>query len=110
MPTKKIKVYIKENSTVAKIAAMRLGVDDVAIVFGRTIYLCNKTKKEFLSNKEWVLHELKHVSQYQEYGFVGFVVLYLMEYFKNGYYHNKFEKEARSTEQDSSLLERYEII
>lgn len=110
MNDKRIKVYIKENAIIAKVAALYLREYSIAIVFGRTIYLHNKNRAEFLNNERWVLHELKHVQQYQELGFMGFVFQYMMEYFKNGYYKNKFETEARNAERDKVLLERYEII
>lgn len=60
-----MKVRIKENAFVAKLAAGKLKSARVAIVFGHTIYLHNTSKEEFLNDKTWVLHELKHVEQYR---------------------------------------------
>lgn len=105
-----MQVRIKENSLVAKIAAAKMKADKVAIVFGSTIHLHNTSCKEFLSNKEWVCHELKHVEQYKQNGFVGFISKYLFDWMKNGYYNNKFEIEARENEKTNSLIEKVEFI
>ena len=95
-----MKVRIKENSWVAKLAAAKMKADKVAIVFGNTIHLHNTSRNEFLHHKEWVCHELKHVHQYQQNGFVGFIAKYLFDWVKNGYYGNRFEVEARASEGD----------
>lgn len=100
-----MKVRIKENSWVAKLAAAKLGSSKVAIVFGSTIHLFNTSRQEFLADREWVCHELKHVHQYRQNGFVFFLFRYLGEWARKGYYNNRFEKEARESEQDNSLLE-----
>jgi hypothetical protein len=105
-----MKVRIKENSWVAKLAAAKMKADKVAIVFGSTIHLHNTSRNEFLSDTDWVCHELKHVEQYQQNGFAGFLAKYLLDWVKNGYYNNKFEVEARECEKDSSMLKRMEII
>lgn len=93
-----MKVFIRENSWLAKLAAAKLNADQAAIVFGSTIHLHNTSRAEFLSDKEWLCHELKHVEQYQQHGFAAFLVQYLFEWMKNGYYNNRFEKEARENE------------
>jgi hypothetical protein len=105
-----MKVRIKENSLVAKIAAVKMRADKVAIVFGSTIHLHNTKRNEFLEDKEWVCHELKHVEQYRQHGFAGFLIKYLIDWMKNGYYNNRFEKEARENESDKTLLEKVSII
>lgn len=102
-------VRIKENSWVAKIAAAKMRSANVAIVFGSTIHLHNTTKEEFLNDKEWVCHELKHVEQYKQHGSVGFIFKYLFDWIKKGYYNNKFEVEARKSEKDVELLEKFRI-
>jgi hypothetical protein len=89
---------IKENSFVARIAAWKMNSKRVAIVFGNTIHLHNTSKEEFLSNKRWVNHELEHVRQYREYGFLRFIVRYLIESVKKGYHNNRFEVAAREAE------------
>jgi len=98
-----MKIRIKENSWEAKLAAAKLKSRTVAIVFGSTIHLHNTSRSEFLSDREWVCHELKHVEQYRRFGFAGFISRYLVEWVKNGYYDNKFETEARQSEKDVSL-------
>lgn len=101
-----MKVRIKENSWVAGIAAAKLKADKVAIVFGSTIHLHHTSRSAFLKNSEWVCHELKHVEQYQQNGFAGFIVKYIFDWMKNGYYNNRFEVAARASEKDESLLKK----
>ena len=69
-----MKVRIKENSWVAKMAAAKMKTDKVAIVFGSTIHLHNTSRSEFLHDNDWVCHELKHVQQYQQNGFTSFLI------------------------------------
>ena len=68
------------------------------------------SKNELLTNQDWLLHELKHVQQYQQNGFAGFILKYLFDWVKHGYYNNRFEVEARESENDSSLLNNVEFI
>ena len=89
---------IKENSLVARIAAFKLGTKSVAIVFGKTIHLHNSTIQEFLQNERWVKHELCHIRQFQQHGYCLFIVKYLWESIRSGYYNNKYEVEARASE------------
>jgi hypothetical protein len=90
--------FIKEKSLVARIASWKLRADRVAIVIGNTIYLHNTREDEFLQNKKWLLHELKHIEQFNRYGFLRFIFLYLLESARHGYANNKFEIEARIAE------------
>ena len=99
-----MKVRIKENAWVAKVAAAKMKADKLAIVFGSTIYLHNTSKKEFLADTQWVCHELRHVQQYKQHGFAGFIAKYLFDWIKNGYYNNRFEVEARSNENNNALM------
>lgn len=92
-------VRIRQNSPLAKLAAIKLGVDSVALTLGRTIHLHNTGKQEFLSDARWVRHELAHIGQFRRYGFFRFIVLYLAESLRRGYYHNRFEVEARKAEE-----------
>lgn len=92
-------VIIKENSWLAKIAAAKLKSSSVAMVLGNTIHLHNATKKEFLNNSRWLKHELCHVRQFQQHGYLLFIVKYLWESLRNGYYNNRFEVEARAAEE-----------
>lgn len=89
---------IRENSWIAAIAAKKLNSPTAAIVIGNTIHLHNTSGKDFLMNEKWLKHELCHVKQFRTYGTVNFIYRYLLESFKNGYYMNKFEKEARESE------------
>ena len=91
--------HIKENSWLAKIAAKKLGSKSVAMVLGKTIHLHNASKEEFLQNSKWLKHELCHVQQFRQHGYLAFSVKYLWESFKNGYQKNKFEMEARAAEE-----------
>jgi Domain of unknown function (DUF4157) len=101
-----MKVYVKENSWVAKLAAAKMKANKVAIVFGNTIHLHNTFSAEFLQDKEWVCHELKHVEQYRQHGVAGFITKYLMEWTRKGYYNNRFEVEARNSEGDENLFRK----
>lgn len=105
-----MQVRIKENSRVAKMAARKMKADKAAIVFGKTIHLYNTNRKEFLSDSEWVCHELKHVEQYQQNGFTGFICKYVFDWMKNGYYNNRFEIEARESEGDVELIKGVEFV
>lgn len=96
-------VIVKENSWLAKIAAAKLRSKRVAIVWGRSIHLCNTSKSEFLADEQWVKHELCHVQQFRQYGTTRFVWLYLIESIRHGYYYNKFEVEARAAENTGTL-------
>ncbi len=90
-----IDYFIKENSWIAKLAAIKLRSNRVAIVIGKTIHLHNTTKQEFLKDEKWVKHELCHVKQFQQNGYLFFIVKYLWESIKHGYFNNKYEVEAR---------------
>jgi len=91
-------VSIKEYSWIARIAAKKLKSSTVAIVIGNTIHLHNTTKSDFLLNERWVKHELCHIAQYKQYGTFNFIIMYLWETLKKGYYKNKFEEAARRAE------------
>ncbi len=80
-------------------AALKLSNQCVAMVLGKTIHLYNITGEEFLQNNKWVKHELCHIQQFKRYGYTGFIARYLWESIKKGYYHNKFEVEARAAEE-----------
>jgi hypothetical protein len=100
----KLSFKIKEQSFIARAAAWKLNSDKVAIVIGKTIHLHNTERREFLQNKRWVLHELKHVEQFKQHGFLSFIFLYLWESIRHGYTNNKYEIEARAAETDEELL------
>ncbi len=101
MPGKKLnrdEFFIKENSWLAAIAAFKMRSASVAMVLGKTIHLHNASKEEFLKNTRWLKHELCHVRQYRQHGYVLFVIKYLWESIRSGYYNNKYEAEARAAE------------
>ena len=102
------KVFIRQNSWLARLVAKKLGFLRVAVVIDRNIYLHNATVQEFMKNRRWLLHELKHVEQY-EVGLFRFFKEYFSEYRKNGYDNNRFEIEARQAENDTKLLEKYDL-
>jgi hypothetical protein len=105
-----MKVQVKENSWLAKLAAKKMKADKVAIVFGNTIHLHNTSRTEFLNDTDWVCHELKHVQQYQQNGVAGFIGKYFFDWMKNGYYNNRFEVEARKSEKDVLLLQKVQFV
>ena len=90
---------IKENSWLAKIAAKKLRSSNVAMVFGKTIHLFGVSKTDFLQDEKWLKHELCHIRQFKQYGYLNFVVKYLWESLRKGYYNNRFEVEARKAEE-----------
>jgi len=76
-----------------------MGFPKIAVVVGRTIYLCKISKIDFIKDKKHLAHELCHVRQFRQYGFFRFLFLYVLEHLKNGYAQNKFEIEARAAEE-----------
>src|SRR5690349_17253209 len=105
-PVKKAAVFhIRENSFIARIAALKLRSKRVAMVLGKTIHLHNTSASEFLANERWVRHELAHIRQFRQYGFFSFLVRYLVESVRSGYYRNRFEAEAREAENDPTVAE-----
>ena len=79
-----------------------MGSGSVAMVLGKTIHLHNISEKDFLNNERLLKHELCHVRQYQQHGFLGFIIKYLWETMRKGYYNNKFEVEARQAEEEGA--------
>ncbi len=82
----------------------------MAIVFGRNIYLIGIPAKEFIKDKIWLQHELKHVAQYRQLGFIFFIASYSWESIKNGYHNNKYELEARNAEKKEFPCNKYKLI
>ncbi len=89
---------IKENSWQAHISAKKMKAHSIAMVLGKTIHLHGSSKEEFLADECWVKHELCHVKQFKEHGYVRFLIKYLWESLRVGYYNNKYEVEAREAE------------
>lgn len=95
-----VRYILKENSWIARIAAWKLNAASVAMVLGHTIHLHNTTKEVFLINTQWLKHELCHVRQFEQHGFFPFLIKYIVESIRKGYYHNKYEVEARLAEDE----------
>jgi hypothetical protein len=91
-------VRIIENAWIASMAAKKMRSSQVALVLGSGIYLWGTSKQQFLANEKWVRHELAHVAQYEQYGTIPFLCMYMWEWMRHGYYHNKFEIAARAAE------------
>jgi hypothetical protein len=104
-----VKCSIKENAFIARLAAWKLNARQVAIVIGHTIYLHNTSKATFLNNLRWLRHELKHVQQFEEHGFLPFIVKYLWESMKSGYTNNRYEVEARAAENDETICRHFTL-
>ena len=94
------KFRIRENYFFAFVAAKKLGVNQVALTLGNTIHLYNTSAERFRSDSRWVKHELKHIEQFRQHGFFWFIILYSIESMQKGYYHNRFEQEARAAEME----------
>jgi ABC-type polysaccharide transport system permease subunit len=90
---------IVERSWIARIARFFFGSRQIAMVLGNTIHLSGVEKQVFLSNRKWLIHELVHIEQFRKYGYWKFLFLYLVESIRKGYYHNRFEIEARNAEE-----------
>lgn len=91
----KMKYKIIENSPFARIARLVLKSSNVAMVLGKTIHLSGVRRESFLKDSAWVAHELCHIRQFQEHGYLRFLWLYLRESMRVGYWNNKYEVEAR---------------
>ncbi len=100
-----MKCYIIENSFIAKLAARKLGAFSAAIVIGKTIHLHNAGKEEFVTDTRWLRHEMAHIKQFQQYGYLLFMLKYLWESARKGYINNKYEVEARIAEDDDSIVD-----
>lgn len=105
-----IYVRIKEQAFVARMAALKLNANSVAIVFGRTIYLYGTTRMDLLSNECWLRHEVKHVLQWKKEGYILFLLKYLLYSLRYGYKKNPYELEAQAAENDKEILKEVEIL
>ncbi|PYE53305.1 DUF4157 domain-containing protein [Deinococcus yavapaiensis] len=88
-------VKIVTRSPLAFCAKFVLRTRAVAMVVGRTIHVSGASREAFSSSDGWVRHELVHVEQFERYGFLRFLALYLLESARRGYVNNRFEVEAR---------------
>jgi|GEM_PF-576163 len=103
----KIRVRIRQDAWLAKMACKCIRQKDVALTLFKTIYLSHSTAGHFLANQRWVAHELAHVRQFMTYGKLRFLVMYLMESLRRGYYQNKWECEARAQEDKAEILQDF---
>lgn len=87
---------IVENSPWARLARLKLGTRNVAMVLGRTIHLSGVSRAEFLADPFWVAHEMEHIRQFEQHGRLGFLLKYLAAWARHGYYNIPFEAEARA--------------
>ncbi|GAB3240382.1 hypothetical protein GCM10027346_34450 [Hymenobacter seoulensis] len=86
---------IVENSPLARLARLKLGAGNVAMVLGASIHLSGVSKEEFLRDPFWVAHEMEHIQQYRQFGRLGFLARYLLDWMRHGYYNIPFEVAAR---------------
>jgi hypothetical protein len=84
--------------------------DAIAIVWHRTIHLHGCTSAKFMSNTNWLTHELVHIEQYRRLGTIGFISRYLWYSIKHGYYQNPLEIEAFTRESETSLVASYQQV
>ncbi len=105
-------VIVKTDSFLARIACRWMKNNAVAMVMGKTIHVYGARPMDLLSNMDWLLHEIVHIRQFEENGYIRFIGLYLLEWMKHGYHNNRYEIEARDrTRQMDSLgvFDRYEF-
>jgi hypothetical protein len=96
--------YFMENSPLAWFATLMFRGKPTAMVIGKTIHLSGVSIENFLKDKSWLAHELVHIRQFKKYGFFRFLLMYLIESMRHGYYMNRFEIEAREGEmKDESI-------
>lgn len=105
-------VIVKTDSFLAKMACRWMKSKAVAMVMGKTIHVYGVSPMDLLNNKDWLLHEMVHIRQFEENGYIRFIGLYLLESMKHGYHNNRYEMEARDeTRQLDSLgvFDRYDF-
>ena len=82
----------------------------MAMVLGNTIHLYKVSREDFLKEKSWVCHEVRHILQFKQHGYLPFLFKYLIEWMKHGYINNRFEIEANESENDLSLLDKVQFV
>lgn len=105
-----MEVSIIEHSFFARFAAWKLRSNRCAIVFGKTIHLWGVSKADFVSNIAWLRHEVAHVYQWRKNTYFLFPILYVWYSIWHGYSNNPYEIEARSAEENQSILENVTIV
>jgi hypothetical protein len=104
-----VKIFIREQSFIARCAGYALNERRMAVTMGRTINLWNASKEDLMKNKTWLRHELVHVEQFRQKGFLRFLLLYAWESLKHGYQNNRFEVEARARENENMSFASFEF-
>ena len=92
-------VRIHPNSFIGRLARNINHTDRYAVTIGGNIFI-SCPLDTFITNKNWVRHELAHVRQYKYFGLGGFLKRYLWFSLLHGYYNNPFELEASLHEDD----------
>ncbi len=103
-------IYLKEKSQLARFAAFYLKEKSMALTLGKTIHLWHTQGSDFLKNERWVRHEIVHVQQFQQVGYILFILKYLSESILHGYTKNKFEVAARMRENEEIDLTKFNFI
>ncbi len=103
-------IYLKEHSQLARFAAFYLKKKSMALTLGKTIHLWDTQDSDFLKNERWVKHEMAHVQQFQQAGYIFFIFKYLLESMLHGYTKNKFEVAARMRENEEIDLNKFNFI
>lgn len=101
---------IREDAWIASLAACFLKGKKVALVIGNRIYLHGTKESELLESKSWLRHELMHVQQYKEKGIVLFLIQYAWESFRQGYWNNRYEIEARAAEKLVDFEKKFKVV
>ncbi|MBY5957309.1 hypothetical protein KUV50_04115 [Membranicola marinus] len=101
-------VVIKSNSWLARLACRWMKSRRVAIVVGSTIHMYGAEPQNLFDDQNWLAHELVHIDQFEKYGFFRFIILYLWETVKHGYYNNRYEVEARNKVNQMASMQRME--
>ncbi len=88
------KIRIKQFSPIAKFAGWVMGSDVYATTIGNTIRI-TCSEDEFLSDTDWVKHEIQHTRQCRRLGIQEFLKRYFFYWVIKGYWNNPLEVEAR---------------
>lgn len=91
-------------------ALMRLTPGAIMMTVGNTIYVRDESMIDWSSARDQAVlaHELRHVEQYQEYGMIGFLLRYTLDWLRNGYRGVRFEIDAYALQrQVQTYFERH---
>jgi hypothetical protein len=88
-----IRVKFVYDSLFAKVVIPHM----TAITLWNRVY-CNRPTL----SRAVILHELRHVEQWYALGPLRFLAEYLWESVRYGYHHNRFERDAREAERETT--------